>query len=111
MTSPPRSQPMTATADLIRELRDDFPAVDVTTVVFSRDFAGMGCCIIPQEKVLEIIARIQALEGTLQIAQELFAIMVSPQDHPNTSVLHLWAQCKEIECKIRALLQPKDGSK
>jgi hypothetical protein len=58
-----RSQPMTATADLIRELRDDFPAVDVTTVVFSRDFAGVGCCVIPQEKVLEIISRLQELDA------------------------------------------------
>ena len=51
---------MTATADLVRELRDDFPAVDVTTVVFSRDFAGVGCCVIPQEKVLEIISALES---------------------------------------------------
>ena len=53
---------MTTTADLIRELQDDFPAVDVTTVVFSRDFAGVGCCVIPQEKVLEIISHLQDLQ-------------------------------------------------
>jgi hypothetical protein len=56
-------------------------------------------------------ARIQELEAALQVAQELFAIVVNPQDHPNTSVQHLWAQCKEMECKIRDLLQPKDGAK
>jgi hypothetical protein len=56
-------------------------------------------------------ARINALEAALQVAQELFVIVVNPQDHPNTSVQHLWAQCKEIECKIRDLLQPKDGAK
>jgi hypothetical protein len=55
--------------------------------------------------------RIHDLEAALQIAQEMFSIVVNPQDHPNTSVLHLWAQCKEIECKIRDLLQPKDSAK
>jgi hypothetical protein len=54
-------------------------------------------------------ARIQDLEAALQVAQELFAIVVNPQDHPNTSVQHLWAQCVEAECKIRDLL--KDGAK
>jgi hypothetical protein len=61
------------------------------------------------EGMQERDVRIKALEGALQIAQELFAIVVNPQDHPNTSVQHLWAQCKEIECKIRDLL--KDGAK
>ena len=56
-------------------------------------------------------ARVKDLEASLQVAQELFDIMVNPQDHPNTSVLHLWAQCREIECEIRDLLQPKDGAK
>jgi hypothetical protein len=59
----------------------------------------------------EFAARIAELEGALQISQEIFAVIVNPQDHPNTSVQHLWAQCKEIECKIRDLLQPKDGAK
>jgi hypothetical protein len=56
-------------------------------------------------------ARIQELEAALQVAQELFAIVVNPQDHPDTSIKHLGAQCKEIECNIRGLLQPKDGAK
>jgi hypothetical protein len=56
----------------------------------------------------EAAARIQAMESALQISQELFTIMVNPQDHPNTSVQHLWAQCKAIECKIRSLLRPKE---
>jgi hypothetical protein len=53
-------------SDLIRELREDYPAVDVTTVVFSRDFAGVGCCVIPQGRVLVIIAALEALEEALQ---------------------------------------------
>jgi hypothetical protein len=55
--------------------------------------------------------RIEDLEGALQVAQELFAIVINPQGHPGTSTVHLWAQCTEIECKIRGLLQPKDGAK
>jgi hypothetical protein len=47
--------------DLIRELSEDYPAVDVTTVVFSRDFAGVGCCVIPQERVLAIISELERL--------------------------------------------------
>lgn len=31
---------MSGIADIARELRDDYPPVDVTTVVFSRDFAS-----------------------------------------------------------------------
>ncbi len=49
--------------DLIRELRDDYPAVDVTTVVFSRDFAGVGCCVIPQDRVLAIISELERLSA------------------------------------------------
>jgi hypothetical protein len=56
-------------------------------------------------------ARIQALEGALQTAQELLTIIVNPKDHPNPSILHLRAQCVELERKTRALLQPKDGAK
>lgn len=33
---------MSEISDIVRELREDYPAVDVTTVVFSRDFAGVG---------------------------------------------------------------------
>lgn len=55
-------------SELARALRDDYPAVDVTTVVFSRDFAGIGCCVIPQEKVLEIAV---ALEGHDALAKAL----------------------------------------
>lgn len=53
-----RSQP--DIAEIVRELRDDYPAVDVTSVIFSGDWAGVGCCVIPQDRVLAIIA---ALEG------------------------------------------------
>jgi len=49
--------------DLIRELREDYPAVDVTTVVFSRDFAGVGCCVIPQDRVLAIISELERLSA------------------------------------------------
>lgn len=50
-------------SDLIRELREDYPAVDVTTVVFSRDFAGVGCCVIPQDRVLAIINELERLSA------------------------------------------------
>lgn len=50
-------------SDLIRELREDYPAVDVTTVVFSRDFAGVGCCVIPQDRVLAIISELERLSA------------------------------------------------
>lgn len=53
--------------DLARELRDEYPPVDVTTVVFSRDFAGIGCCVIPQERVLEIASKIEAMSDLLRI--------------------------------------------
>ena len=49
--------------DLIRELREDYPAVDVTTVVFSSDFAGVGCCVIPKDRVLAIISELERLSA------------------------------------------------
>jgi hypothetical protein len=52
--------------DIVRELREDYPAVDVTTVVFSNDFAGIGCCVIPQDRVLAIIKSLEAL-GLAQV--------------------------------------------
>jgi hypothetical protein len=76
----------------------------MTNEVFYKEQAEYWRGIADQNK-----ARIHALEGQLQVAQELFAIVVNPQDHPNTSVQHLWAQCVEAECKIRDLL--KDGAK
>lgn len=48
-------------ASIISELRDDYPAVDVTRVVFSRDFAGVGCCVIPQERLLSILSALEQL--------------------------------------------------
>jgi hypothetical protein len=60
-------------ADIAQELRNDFPAVDVTTVVFSRDFAGVGCCVIPQGKVLEIIEELESLRAKLTMAEVNFA--------------------------------------
>lgn len=50
--------------DFIRELREDYPAVDVTTVVFSRDFAGVACCVIPQDRVLAIISELERLSNS-----------------------------------------------
>jgi hypothetical protein len=61
-----------------------------------------------EEQGRQHVNRIQDLEASLQVAQELFAIVVNPQDNPNTSVQHLWAQCVEAECKIRDLL--KEGA-
>ena len=51
---------LTALAD---ELRDSYPAIDVTTVAFSNDFAGVGCCVIPQERVLAIETALRAAAG------------------------------------------------
>lgn len=51
--------------DIIRELRENYPAVDVTTVVFSRAFAGVGHCVIPHERVLAIAGDIEALVKVL----------------------------------------------
>jgi hypothetical protein len=85
-----------------------FPVCHVSDYV---DPANLVECLNASREVDGLKARIQDLTDALQIAQELFAIVVNPQDHPNTSVQHLWAQCKEIECKIRDLLQPKDGAK
>jgi len=53
-------------------LREDYPAVDVTTVVFSRDFAGVGCCVIPQDRVLAIIAAQEAMAKSLADALAAF---------------------------------------
>lgn len=50
-----------ALSEIVRELREDYPAVDVTGVVFSADFSGVGCCVIPQDRVLAIIAAISAI--------------------------------------------------
>lgn len=58
--------------DIIRELREDYPPVDVTTVVFSRDFAGVGCCVIPQDKVLAVADTIDALVAELQRLYEKY---------------------------------------
>ena len=49
-----------ASVELADELERDYPAVDVTSVVFSRDFAGIGCCVIPQDRVLAVIAALRA---------------------------------------------------
>lgn len=54
-------------ASIARELRDEYPPVDVTTVIFSRDFAGIGCCVIPQDRVLEIAATITSAETLLSV--------------------------------------------
>ena len=48
--------------DTARDLRENYPAVDVTAVVFSRDFADVGCCIIPQDRVLAIADEIERLQ-------------------------------------------------
>lgn len=53
--------------DIARELRDDYPAVDVTTVVFSRDFAGVGCCVIPQDRVMAVIGALETMSDLLRI--------------------------------------------
>lgn len=57
--------------DIIRELREEYPAVDVTTVVFSADFSGVGCCVIPQDRVLAITGDIEALVKDLAEAVKL----------------------------------------
>lgn len=54
------------TSNIGRELREDYPAVDVTTVVFSRNFAGIGCCVIPQDRLLTIADAIDAMVKALK---------------------------------------------
>lgn len=49
--------------DTARDLRENFPPVDVTAVVFSRDFSGIGCCVIPQDRVLAIADEIERLQA------------------------------------------------
>jgi hypothetical protein len=66
MTEVSRSQLSSATlTDIAHELRDEYPAVDVTSVVFSHDFAGIGCCVIPQDRILAIISTLHELEAEL----------------------------------------------
>jgi len=59
-----------ALSEIARELRDDYPAVDVTTVVFSRDFVGVGCCVIPQERVLKIIEALSVASAQSKSAED-----------------------------------------
>lgn len=47
---------------IAQDLRDNYPAVDLTNTVFSADFAGVYCCVIPQDRVLEIIAALSREE-------------------------------------------------
>jgi hypothetical protein len=58
---------MSKISEIVRELRDNYPAVDVTTAVFP-DLAGVACCVIPQDRVLAIIS---ALEGCAGLAAEI----------------------------------------
>jgi hypothetical protein len=53
---------MTNYQTLADELENEFPAVDVTTVVFSGGFAGVGCCVIPQDKVIEVVAALRTAQ-------------------------------------------------
>jgi hypothetical protein len=59
MTTPKTATPMTL-AEIADDLRENYPAVDVTKVIFSADFSGVGCCVIPQDRVLEIIAALRS---------------------------------------------------
>jgi hypothetical protein len=106
------SQPMTEIAPHeLQAWADEAQACIDSGEVVITDHRKADATVTALRSHASLKARIQDLEAALQIAQELFAIVVNPQDHPNTSVQHLWAQCKEIECKIRDLLQPKDGAK
>jgi hypothetical protein len=69
-------------SEIARELRDDYPAVDVTTVVLSRDFAGVGCCVIPQDRVLAIIAALEAASGpqTPQVTDCMIGAALAAQE-------------------------------
>jgi hypothetical protein len=53
---------MSEISEIVRELRDNYPAVDVTTVIFGEEFCGVGCCVIPQDRVLAIIGLLEGLE-------------------------------------------------
>lgn len=54
---------------IIKELCENFPSVDVTTVVFCRDFAGMGCCVIPEEKVIQIVSILSKIAGQRNLTE------------------------------------------
>ena len=56
---------MSEQRDIVRELREDYPAVDVTSVVFGQGFAGVGCCVIPQDRVTAIADEIASLRAQL----------------------------------------------
>lgn len=69
-------------SDLARELRDDYPAVDVTTVIFSAGFAGVGCCVIPQDRVLAVISELEAHADLVRALERLLAAFKGLQPFP-----------------------------
>lgn len=94
--------------DIIRELREDYPAVDVTTVVFSRDFAGVGCCVIPQDRVLAIISDVEALVKALEGA----LVVLESMPRPTTGLVSNAVQAafdKRIAAIRQALARSADG--
>jgi hypothetical protein len=64
-------------SELARELRDNYPAVDVTTVIFSADLAGVGCCVIPQDRVIAITDEIEQLQRDLSHAKAMATVWMN----------------------------------
>lgn len=52
-------------SEIVRELREEYPAVDVTKTIFT-DLAGVACCVIPQDRVLAIIEVLQEARNAMR---------------------------------------------
>jgi len=120
---------MSDQGDIVRELREDYPAVDVTTVVFSRDFAEIGCCVIPQERVTAIADEIASLRAQLADEQikwqrECMAKVVAEAqlasarkalegvyDHMDRNGMANWPVAKRVRKELDSLTDEKGDSK
>lgn len=83
---------MSEISEIARELREDYPAVDVTAVGFSRDFAGVGCCVIPQDRVLAIV---EALDKAVNSHDALVEALCRIRDFP-----HDKSECEQAMSQI-----------
>lgn len=92
--------------DLVRELRDEYPAVDVTTVVFSRDFAGIGYCVIPQERVLAVIGALEGRDALVKALEEIAkgqgAFSRDPLTHASNTIDDMKGLAREALAKAKA---------